>query len=68
MLHKTIMKTIYVLLSATHRNMLSFFYSFEIKCIFLRFLGIPVCRPGSVHKKIKKTYPKETSFFYNNQP
>ena len=27
-----------------------------------------VCRPGSVHKKFKKTYPKETSFFYNNQP
>ena len=23
---------------------------------------------GSVLKKFKKTYPKETSFFYNNQP
>ena len=30
--------------------------------------SLAVCRPGSVHKKFKKTYPKETSFFYNNQP
>ena len=36
MLHKTILKTIYyVLLSATHRNLLSFFYSFEIKLLII---------------------------------
>ena len=43
MLHKTILRTIYyVLLSATHthRNLLSFFYSFEIKLLIIYYFSV----------------------------
>ena len=40
----------------------------DLHIIVIININISVCRPGSVHKKFKKTYPKETSFFYNNQP
>ena len=36
--------------------------------VLLHLIRYAVLWLGSVHKKIKKTYPKETSFFYNNQP